>query len=212
MSAQCRFCDAPVKPNSMFCSACGQLVSQPVPSSARSAVPPPFGGNTASSRPPVVGSPRPMAAPAPVPLPPINTAAPGMAAGVPSPPATPGQPADPPAASAVAGPIAVARAVRFQSGQIVELTGGIIFGRKPSGKAVPAGFVGVVVPDDSRQVSRAHIAVDSRTSPPTVTDLGSANGSEIERAGHRQVLQAEAPVYLQPGDRLWLGSAAIDVL
>ncbi|WP_166784061.1 FHA domain-containing protein [Cryobacterium suzukii] len=157
-----------------------------------------------------------MAAPAPVPLPPLATAAPaavlGMAAAVIGPPATPGQQTDLPAASAVAAPTAVARAVRFESGQIVELTGGIVFGRKPSGKSVPTGFVGVVIPDDTRQVSRAHIAVDSRTSPPTVTDLGSANGSEIERAGHRQALQQNAPVYLEPGDRLWLGSVAIDVL
>ncbi|NYJ20963.1 FHA domain-containing protein [Glaciibacter psychrotolerans] len=197
----------------MFCSACGQLVVQ-APAFKAPAVPPPFGGITQPAKQSTGLPHRTAPAPAPVPLPPISAAPIAQPArAVPPAVPAPAAPATPTAHAAPGTPSApIAHAVRFTSGQIVELSGGIILGRKPTGVSVPTGFTGVVVPDDTRQVSRAHVIVDARVSPPTVTDLGSANGTSIERSGLVQALNEGTAASLEPGDRLWLGSVSIDVL
>lgn len=217
MTTQCTYCGEGVPPHSMFCGSCGQLVaSRPV------AVPPPLGGgpDSAGTAPPAT---RAAAPPPAVPLPPVI-------GGRPVPPAPPPPPPPPPpmaptivpnaaAPRSVASSVpvtpapAAALSVRLPDGPLVAVTSPVVLGRKPTSDIAPLGFTPVTVADPARSMSRSHITLEPENGHLLLSDLGSANGTTLERGGVRSRItptSGRVPVY--DGDRIWLGRVAIDIV
>ncbi|WFP16798.1 FHA domain-containing protein [Citricoccus muralis] len=101
------------------------------------------------------------------------------------------------------------RVLELSDGERIDLGGQpVVLGRKPFQPDGIAPARLVTVPDDTRMVSRAHCVIEASSEPtagPRITDLGSANGTTVERAGERHVLGAGEPLELQAGDALLLG-------
>lgn len=196
MSTQCRFCGAAVRPNTMFCPSCGQLVVAATPPAEASALPPPFrttgGGPRATPR---TAEPAAPAAPiAPVPLPESASAASARTVAPPAP--------VPPAALVLRLPGGVEHAIDRE----------LVLGRNPAGRSPRPDGVPVEVPDPTRSVSRTHLVV--RPGAPgeaLAEDLGSGNGTLLERMGARRPLRPHEAVAVRAGDRLVLGDVVIDV-
>lgn len=198
MSTQCRFCGAAVRPNTMFCPSCGQIVVADAPAAGGSALPPPFRTTGGGSREPKAEA-APVAPPepvAPVPLPDVNPRSLGRSTSV-APPA----------------PVApAALALRLPQGAEVALDRVLVLGRNPAGRAADHGGDPVEVADPTRSVSRVHLII--RPGAPgeaTAEDAGSGNGSSVERAGVRQPLRPRDPYAIQAGDRLLLGDVIVEV-
>ncbi len=201
MSTQCRFCGAAIRPNTMFCPSCGQLVVADAPAAGGtgSVLPPPFrttgGGSRESAAPqaPVEVAPP----PAPVPLPDAALpAAPARSATV-----------APPAPVAPAG-----LALRLPHGAEVPVDRVLVLGRNPAGRAAAHGGDPVEIPDPTRSVSRVHLIVrPGEAGAATAEDAGSGNGTFVERAGTRHPLRAREPLAIHAGDRLILGDVVVEV-
>lgn len=123
--------------------------------------------------------------------------------------ASPPAPA-PPAAPrpAPAGPVARPSHVRFPDGTRVPLEGRLVLGRDPGALE---GHTVLALEDPLKLLSRSHLAIDARGARVTATDLGSANGTTLERGGASTRLAARLPVILEPGDALVIGSLRLDV-
>jgi len=197
MSTQCRFCGAAVRPNTMFCPSCGQIVVADAPVSGGSALPPPFrttggGSREAQTSAAPVSPPEPVA---PVPLPDVTPR--------------------PARSTAVAPPAPVspaALALRLPQGSEIAIDQTLVLGRNPAGRAADHGGVPVEVADPTRSVSRVHLII--RPGAPgeaTAEDAGSGNGTLVERAGARHPLRARDPFPISAGDRLLLGDVVVEV-
>ncbi|KNY05422.1 FHA domain-containing protein [Microbacterium sp. GCS4] len=215
MSTQCRFCGEAVRPDSMFCPSCGQLIGMP------GGVVPPFPGGPTGA---------PTASPAeqqraaeplpPVPLPaPLAAEQPPASAPAAAPqPAAPQQPAQPepvqpaapqetpqPAASAPSLPTTVS----LPDGQHLGLDAVLVFGRSPERGAAAYQGAPVRLDDPARAMSRVHLVLSPATGAVIATDPGSANGTLLERDGTQYALVPGTPSALVPGDRLLLGDAVL---
>ncbi|WP_169053890.1 FHA domain-containing protein [Agromyces sp. H66] len=94
----------------------------------------------------------------------------------------------------------------FSTGQRVTVAGSAVIGRKPGDTALAMGVQGIEVADDTRSVSRVHLALEVADGTITVGDLGSSNGSGIERDGVVTPLEsAGSRVEAFPGDTVWVG-------
>lgn len=239
MSTQCRFCGEAVRPDSMFCPACGQLTS------AVSGAVPPFPGGAPQKK-PARDAPETAAPPAPVlpPVPlPVRRPSPGKPADAPAPapgsvpapsapsatsaparrpaPSAPAQqpapasPSDPGSDAAAEPPAAEPRerpaAVVLPDSRRIALNRVLVFGRSPEQGAATYHGVPVRLDDRERAMSRVHLVVSPDDRAVTATDPGSANGTLLERAGARYALVAGRPTSLLVGDRLLLGDAVIVV-
>lgn len=195
MSTQCRFCGEAVRPDSMFCPSCGQLIGMP-----GNAVPPFPGGVT----PTTAVSPaehRPAEPLPPVPLPTRLAAEPQSAEP---------QSAEPqPAASAPAP--AVPTTVMLPDGQRHGLDRVLVFGRSPERGAASYQGAPVRLDDPARAMSRVHLVLAPAAGAVIATDPGSANGTLLERDGVQYALVAGTPSALAPGDRLLLGDAVLQI-
>ncbi|MFK3676829.1 RDD family protein [Microbacterium sp. NPDC090218] len=152
------------------------------------------------------------AAPAPVPAP-----AP-VAAPAPVPPAAPVAPQAPVAAGTPSAPVAASPApagVRailvLDTGERVEVRGTTLFGRSPSAAAGEGEALLIPVVDDTRSVSKTHIAVMPARRGVFVVDRASTNGSAIVRGGAETVLAAGHPAELQTGDTVRFGDRSLQV-
>ena len=216
MSTQCRVCGEAVRPDSMFCPSCGQLIgacaSTPVPA---------FGTGSSTSGPKVAEEAAPAAPIAPVPLP---APLPGKAS-----PAQPVPPRDEPspaahvsedAASAASADDAGAQspavesyvpaaAMRLPDGTVVKVDQTLVLGRSPERGAPDHGGVPVRLADPERAMSRVHLLIAPDPAGAVATDQGSANGTLLERDGVRYALVAGTPTVLVRGDRLVLGDAVL---
>lgn len=197
MSTQCRFCGEAVRPDSMFCPACGQLIGAPVPPFQMAAVKP---GPVAPDAVP----PQPAPAPAPVPLPAPRTpstqhvepqAAEPAASVEPAPPAAPPRPS----------------ALVFPDGQRLPLDRMLVLGRSPESGAAERGAVPVRLSDPQRAMSRVHLVVSPAATGVEAHDPGSANGTLLERGGAQYALVAGTPAVLLVDDRLILGDLTLTV-
>jgi pSer/pThr/pTyr-binding forkhead associated (FHA) protein len=72
--------------------------------------------------------------------------------------------------------------------------------------ATDARIAAVQVDDPSRSVSRAHVRIESAGASLAVVDLGSANGTEVERGDRTTPLVTGRAVPLAVGDRVWMGA------
>jgi len=189
MAAKCAHCGEALRPHSMFCLSCGQLVAQSAPPSS-----PPFSDtNTQSPAPKVAAF-----------VPPVVQA---PAVPIAAPPVGPGhQPV----------PVAERResqfAIQASSGETFTVTGQALVGRRPESASEQEGVPGFALDDDTRSVSRVHVhlnAVDGRL---WVTDRGSGNGTQIERRGVRIDCPSGTPVAAGAGDRIWIGEVSLYVM
>jgi hypothetical protein len=202
MASRCEYCGAELRPNSMFCLSCGQLVT-----SGRAPVAAPLPAPVASTRPPLERTAppvvRPAAAPAAATPVPAAAPAPAPAAAAPVPAAAPAPPSP-----VVANATFV---VAFSTGQRLVVDGPVVVGRRPEQAAAEAGSAAFAVTDPERSTSRAHAAFAVVDGQLVVTDRGSGNGTVVHRAGVEIECVEGRPVALRPGDELELGSVGATV-
>ncbi|MGP9539775.1 RDD family protein [Brachybacterium sp. AOP43-C2-M15] len=85
----------------------------------------------------------------------------------------------------------------------------VVVGRNPSATGDEVLFV---MKDDTRSVSKTHLRIDGTGEDVTVTDLGSTNGSAIEREdGTRESLVPNTPMVLPTGAKVTLGDRTVSV-
>ena len=182
MAARCAHCGEALRPHSMFCLSCGQLVAQgPPPAQA-----PTVEITTSTATPPPS---------TPVPV---------------SPPPPPVGPAR--AKVPVANNRPSTFVLRFSTGVTINLTDEVLVGRNPTAAAASEGITGLVVDDDERSVSRVHAHLQAVGAELYVTDRGSGNGTRIERGGATIPCPGGKPTPARAGDRIWVGSVYCNVL
>lgn len=98
--------------------------------------------------------------------------------------------------------------VQFSTGQGADIHQPLLVGRGP---AAEPGTTALALSDASRTVSKTHLRLDPSPSGATVTDLGSANGVLITRAGIERDLAPGVPFELRDGDALELGDVTATV-
>jgi len=147
-------------------------------------------------------APAPAAQPVPAPEPPA-----------PAPAAVPAVPADVPAAPADAPvvPAGVRAILVLDTGERVEVRGTTLFGRSPSAAAGEGEALLVPVVDDTRSVSKTHIAVMPARRGVFIVDRASTNGSAIVRDGVETALAAGHPAELRTGDTVRFGDRFLQV-
>jgi hypothetical protein len=165
------------------------------------------------------------AAPGPATIgpPPTTTPAPTLY----RPPARPAQPIAPPPAPvdpdlehthlaqratparAAAVPTAT---LRFSTGDVAQVTGAALIGRRPSADAGEYVDLLVSVDDESRMLSRTHLRIEWHDGALWATDRASSNGTTIERAGTVTLeLTPWQPLQLHDQDVAVLGDVRLTV-
>lgn len=212
MASRCEYCGAELRPNSMFCLSCGQLVT-----SGRAPVAAPLPAPVASTRPPLERTAPPVVRTAPPVVPPAVAPAAAPAAtpvAAPAPAPAPAAAAPVPAAAPAPPSPVVANAtfvVAFSTGQRLVVDGPVVVGRRPEQAAAEVGSAAFAVTDPERSTSRAHAAFAVVDGQLVVTDRGSGNGTVVHRAGVEIECVEGRPVALRPGDELELGSVGATV-
>lgn len=167
--------------------------------------PAPAGGALASSATPPATPAAPVAAPvipdAPAPAPPLITGVPATAAEAPP----VGAPATPTATEGV-------RAVLvLDTGQRIDVTATVLIGRAPSPADGEGDVQRVPVADESRSVSKTHVAIMPTRRGLLAVDRGSTNGSAIVRDATETALVPGNPVALAAGDTVRFGDRSLIV-
>jgi len=185
--------------------ASGSLVSS-VPPSLASGAPAPASSPFAP----------PATAPAPFTPPVIAPSAPAggeppIAAAPAAPAPTPAPAAPAPAAPTSAQDPAVRAVLVLDSGERIEVRGTTLFGRSPSAAAGEGEAQLVRVLDDTRSVSKTHIAVMPARRGVFVIDRASTNGSAIVRDGSETALAPGHPAELRTGDTVRFGDRTLRV-
>ncbi|WP_226533829.1 RDD family protein [Microbacterium paraoxydans] len=189
---------APERPDA---PAPGSLVSSTPPSLATGTPPPP------SFAPPAVPALAASSAPAVSPAP----SAPAPAAPSAPAPAAPSEPPAPVPTDAPAVPAGVRAILVVDNGERVEVRGTTLFGRSPSAAAGEGEALLVPVVDDTRSVSKTHIAVMPARRGVFIVDRASTNGSAIVRGGAETALVAGHPAELRTGDTVRFGDRSLRV-
>ncbi|WP_136053483.1 FHA domain-containing protein, partial [Microbacterium sp. K5D] len=116
-----------------------------------------------------------------------------------------------PAAPAAPAPAGVRAILVLDTGERIEVRGTTLFGRSPSAAAGEGEALLVPVIDDTRSVSKTHIAVMPARRGVFVVDRASTNGSAIIRGGAETVLPAGHPAELKTGDTVRFGDRSLQV-
>lgn len=220
MAAQCAYCGADLRPHTMFCLGCGQLAAAaPTPATRQG---PTYSGAAAP----------PAMAPSQVPLPPVPTTRPAQ-------PVAPATQASAAQTSAVQPSAAQAPAIQTSAVQApvppqmqpappavsvpaprevdwmlavgdreLEVSVTTYVGRRPD---VPEGAQGHAVDDPARTVSRNHAVFYPAARALEVEDLGSSNGTHLERGGAVVTCVPGVRVALSPGDVVMLGDLRVEI-
>ena len=99
----------------------------------------------------------------------------------------------------------------LDSGQRIEVRGVTLLGRSPSTAAGEGEAQLVPVVDDTRSVSKTHIAVMPVRRGVLVVDRASTNGSAVVRDGAETALVPGRPVELRTGDTVRFGDRMLRV-
>lgn len=91
------------------------------------------------------------------------------------------------------------------------MRGTTLFGRSPSAAAGEGEALLVPVVDDTRSVSKTHIAVMPARRGVFIVDRASTNGSAIVRDGVETALAAGHPAELRTGDTVRFGDRSLQV-
>ena len=110
-----------------------------------------------------------------------------------------------------AAPAGVRAILVLDTGERIEVRGTTLFGRSPSAAAGEGVAHLVPVLDDTRSVSKTHIAVMPARRGVFVVDRASTNGSAIVRGGTETALAAGHPAELQTGDTVRFGDRFLQV-
>lgn len=114
--------------------------------------------------------------------------------------------------AALASDAAGIRAVlRLDDGSRIEVRGATLLGRAPAPVAGEGAVQLVPVTDDTRSVSKTHLAVLPARRGVLVVDRGSTNGSSIIREGAEIALRPGDPAPVQPGDTVRFGDRTLTV-
>lgn len=219
----CPYCSSVARPNAHYCMRCGQILQAPVQTTSGGSW---SGAVPADSQAPwqeVPAPPAPAAATRSDAVPeslqtthlvqmmPTFHAPPEVevSAGVPSADAEPERPVLPPTGLEDRQHTSVI--LTFSTGQQARIVQGAVIGRKPDATARNAGLEAIEVNDDAKSLSRAHVIIEVTDRSARITDLGSSNGTELERASERESLTVEQRHRLRDGDRIWLGQVSADV-
>lgn len=167
----------------------------------------------------VIGAHRPESAPtlneaeAPVPAAMVSAVPPSLATGSPGPAPAPAPAPAPEAAPEIASPtpVGVRAVLVLDNGDRIEVRGTTLFGRSPSAAAGEGDAHLVSVFDDTRSVSKTHIAVRPARRGVFVVDRASTNGSAIVRGGAETPLTAGHPAELLTGDVVRFGDRTLQV-
>lgn len=193
------------------------------PAAVVSAVPPSLATGSATPAPPApMPAPAPVPAPAPAPAPtpaqpPASTPAPASTpVAAPAPASAPAPaPAPSPAPAPATAPSPAGAGVRailvLDTGERIEVRGTTLFGRSPNAAAGEGEARLVSVVDDTRSVSKTHIAVMPARRGVFVVDRASTNGSAIVRGGAETLLTPGRPAELQTGDTVRFGDRTLQV-
>lgn len=94
--------------------------------------------------------------------------------------------------------------LELDGGGRIHLGGRVLIGRNPTLQPGEAGTL-VPIPDDTRSVSKTHLAIDVEGGTIQVTDRHSTNGSAIVRGGKETRLVGGVPTRAELGDVVMLG-------
>lgn len=167
-------------------------------------------------------APRPAAAEAAAPQPPAPApSGPVPSASAPATPAAsvsatpPPAPVTPPASAAESGADRPGGGVRavvvLDSGERIDVRGATLFGRAPAPVAGEGAVQLIQVADDTRSVSKTHLAILPARRGVVVVDRGSTNGSAIVRDGAETPLGPGEPIALRTGDVVRFGDRTMTV-
>ncbi|WP_277927263.1 FHA domain-containing protein [Curtobacterium sp. DN_7.5] len=185
MAARCSYCGAELRPNSMFCLACGQLAT-----GGRRSTPVAVGDTADVPPQPSASVPPPPARPGPAP-------ATGLEAR--RAPVTP-------------APSGALPQLVFTTGQTLLVEEGtVLVGRRPDEIAAREGARAFAVDDPDRSMSRVHAALQFGPDGLRVVDRGSGNGTVLRRGDREDRCPEGLAVELVPGDELWFGSVGARV-
>ncbi|MFY9713617.1 MAG: FHA domain-containing protein, partial [Microbacterium sp.] len=118
---------------------------------------------------------------------------------------------EPAASGAEPTPAGVRAVLVLDNGDRIEVRGTTIFGRSPSAAAGEGEAHLVRVHDDTRSVSKTHIAVIPARRCVFVVDRASTNGSAVVRNGSETALVAGHPAEVQLGDTVRFGDRTLQV-
>lgn len=166
-----------------------RVESEPAPSAPSSVAPPPLPQAS-----PPQPSPQPEATP---PQPGLTPPAPEAAspdASVPPAPPVPPRPPAPPEGVLV-----------LDTGQRIRVAGRVLLGRDPQARADIGDARLIAIPDETRSISKTHLSLRVTELGVELSDLGSTNGTEIERDGQSAVVAPGAPVLAARGDTVRFG-------
>lgn len=121
------------------------------------------------------------------------------------------QPAAPESAASAAATPAVRAVLRLDNGNRVEVRGATLIGRAPAPVAGEGAVQLVAVADDTRSVSKTHLAILPARRGVLVIDRGSMNGSAIARDGSELPLTPGDPAPVQVGDVVRFGDRTLTV-
>lgn len=125
--------------------------------------------------------------------------------------AVPAQPAAPESAASAAATPAVRAVLRLDDGNRIEVRGATLIGRAPAPVAGEGAVQLVAVADDTRSVSKTHLAILPARRGVLVIDRGSTNGSAIARDGSELPLTPGDPAPVQVGDVVRFGDRTLTV-
>ncbi|MFJ2551251.1 RDD family protein [Microbacterium sp. NPDC087591] len=207
--------------------AAAAVVSAVPPSLATGAPAPTFAPPAAAAPAPAVQAPvaapvapapvasfAPPAAPSPAPVAPAPAMQAPAAAPAPATPAPAPQPSTPtptPAPAQSPAPAGTRAVLILDTGQRIEVRGTTLFGRAPAAAAGEGEAQLVRVADDTRSVSKTHLAVMPARRGVFAVDRASTNGSAIIRNGAETPLVAGHPAELQIGDTVRFGDRTLTV-
>lgn len=124
-----------------------------------------------------------------------------------SPVEPPAEPADPSSAAAVAeGTRAV---LLLDTGDRIEVRTTTLIGRAPASAPGENAAQLVGLPDETRSVSKTHLAVTPSRRGVLVIDRGSTNGSGLVRDGAETALSPGQPVEIRAGDTIRFGDRSM---
>lgn len=93
----------------------------------------------------------------------------------------------------------------LDTGQRIRVAGRVLLGRDPQARADIGDARLVAIPDDTRSISKTHLSLRVTERGIELSDLGSTNGTEIERDGQIAVVAPGAAVLAARGDTVRFG-------
>lgn len=224
--AACAYCGTHARPNAMYCMNCGQIVDAPRDVSGMTASHPVAPADAQSHaaahshahsnslpawQPPAAQqAARAVVTPPRLPVLPMPSVPASARTPLPAREATSTYVAPPPLPKLASSEMQLIELV-FPSGERTTVHSTAVLGRGPEATARNSGAQAIVVPDETKSVSRAHAIIELQGRAAAISDAGSANGSAVVRDGSVLELTNGRQISLRGGDSIRLGDVLIEV-